>query len=173
MYVIFIVIITACPYIYYQLNRKEISNNNLRIVTDRTDEETSEAREEYYKNINNLNRLTEKNIEWRNKFILTISSALFGLLFTNFKYPLSGGIIFYILVINNGLTLIGTLLSYSFAILGINKKKFFSLRYYIYDEFEYRNKETLYGKIADYLNLLSITTTCLTIVYLVIILILK
>ncbi len=54
-----------------------------------------------------------------------------------------------------------------------NKRKFFSLKYHIYHQFEYRNKETRCGKFAEYLNLLSITTTCLSIVYLAIILMTK
>lgn len=169
LYVVFIVIVTSCSYVYYQYNRKVSTDGDLQVDTNITDEDM----EEHNRNIDNLNKLTEKNTEWQNKFILTISSALFGLLFANLKILPSNSMLFYILVINNGLTLIGTLLSYSFAILGINKRKFFSLKYHIYHQFEYRNKETRCGKFAEYLNLLSIITTCLTIVYLAIILMTK
>lgn len=67
------------------------------------------------------------------------------LLFANFS-KLPDNVLFVVLVVNNGLTLMGTLLSYSFAMCGILRGKSFAMQYYIYGKFEYKNKENLCGK---------------------------
>ena len=160
--------LVVCAYFWRQ-HKKAVENEGIDISTITV---SPQSLDEYKRSLEHLDKLTDKNAEWQDKFILTISSALFGLLFANFS-KLPDNMLFVVLVVNNGLTLMGTLLSYSFAICGILRKKSFAMQYYIYGRFEYRNKENLCGKVAEYCSLLSIITTCLTILFLVIMLILQ
>lgn len=56
LYVVFIVIVTSCSYVYCQYNRKASTDDDLQVDTNITDEDM----EEHNRNIDNLNKLTEK-----------------------------------------------------------------------------------------------------------------
>lgn len=139
-----------------------------------SEEEMKTRFDEYKKYIDKCDEVKAKNIELQNKIVMTISTALFGIIITSLDkimpllYTTCLKVLFICLVIFNLLTIFFIFISIYFANKSIGIHINDALKHYIYAE-EY--KEDKYGKLAKKFRHWYVIFICIVIIIFAIMLI--
>lgn len=136
-------------------------------------EQIKENQRLYEKRIKDANNNLKSNDESRDKMILAISVALFGLmpfLLKELQADYYVKILVFILLMFNVFSLIAVLLSFWLCIKGIQKDTKYMGKYYLECKDEYFCKQSSYTKGAELCNTLSLIFIAVTLTTLAIIL---